>query len=192
MFVITALYYDNMRAKWIWLLAMVIVPVSLLVWASKDSRPPTALLQAALKSSRRNKAQVANKHYLTVIDYTKPVLVKRLWVVELATGKTVLSSHVSHALNSGLLYATNFSNVEGSEMSCSGSFVTQATYQGRFGYSLRVQGLDAENSNTGRRSIVFHPSPIPLYSHGCWMTTPATNQALINLIKGGSFVYVTR
>ena len=104
--------------------------------------------------------------YVTLIDYTKPVVVKRLWVVELTTGRTVLTSHVFHALNSGLFYATKLSNVEGSEMSCVGSFVTQATYQGRFGYSLRVQGLDAKNSNTLRRSIVFHSSLIPIYSQG--------------------------
>lgn len=171
------------------LVGMFLLPF--LIWVTKDSQPPTALLQAALKSYRRNQLQVANKRYLTVIDYTKPVLMKRLWVVDLATEKIMLNSHVSHAFNSGLLYATNFSNAEGSEMSCVGSFVTQAAYTGRFGYSLRVKGLDVGNSNTLRRSIVFHPHPIPFFSRGCWMTTPATNQALINLINGGSFVYVT-
>ena len=172
------------------MVAMVVSTVSLLICAFKDTGPPIALLQAALKSCWRNKAQVANNCYLTVIDYTKPVLTKRLWVLELATGKTVLSSHVSNARNSGLLHATDFSNVEGSKMSCSGSFVTQATYQGRFGYSLRVQGLDAKNSNTLRRSIVFHSSLIPIYSQGCWMTMPSTNNKLIDLIKNGSVVYV--
>lgn len=75
-------------------------------------------------------------------------------------------------------------------MSCVGSFVTQASYTGRSGYSLRVKGLDTGNSNTLRRSIVFHPCVLPLHSHGYWMTTPATNQTLINLIKGKSFCYV--
>lgn len=168
--------------------AAIIVPV--LVWASKDTSPPAGLLQSALTHYQFNKSVVFNQRYITLIDYSKPLLVKRLWVVELATGKTVLTSHVSHAFNSGLLYATEFSNVEGSEMSCAGSFVTQTTYTGKFGYSLHVRGLDAENSNTLRRSIVFHPHQMPIYSQGCWMTAPATNRKLINLIKGGSFVYV--
>jgi hypothetical protein len=96
-------------------------------------------------------------------------------------------------LKSGLLYATKQTNIVGSEKSCVGSFVTRSAYTGRWGYSLRVQGLDESNCNTLRRSIVFHPSPSPLlgWSRGCWMTSPASNRTLINLIAGGSFVYVT-
>lgn len=177
------------RKKWLLAVAGVLL-VPFLLWFTSDSPPPPALLQVALRAYQLNKSAVSNQRYITVIDYTKPVVVKRLWVVERATGKTVLTSHVSHALNSGLLYATKFSNVEGSEMSCAGSFVTQTTYSGKFGYSLHVRGLNDTNSNTLRRSIVFHPHPIPIYSQGCWMTASATNRQLINLIKGGSFVYV--
>ena len=177
------------RKKWI--LAVVgVLLVPFLLWLTSDSLPPPALLRAALRSYQRNQSAVANQRYVTLIDYTKPVVVKRLWVVERATGKVVLSSHVSHAFKSGLLYASKLSNVEGSQMSCVGSFVTQTTYQGRFGYSLHVKGLDTDNSNTLLRHIVFHPHPIPIWSQGCWMTAPATNRQLINLIKGGSFVYV--
>ena len=176
-----------------WLLASVgVLLLSTLFWVTSNSKPPNALLQTALKSYRHHKSAVSNHRYVTLIDYTKPVVVKRLWVVELTTGRTVLTSHVSHALNSGLLYATKLSNVEGSKKSCVGSFVTQTTYTGRFGYSLLVKGLDAQNSNILLRSIVFHPSPLPLYSQGCWMTTPTTNRKLINLIKGSSFFYVAK
>lgn len=179
-----------MTVKKILSLGVILAIAASVLWINHDSEPPAALLQAAFNACRKNTSAVSNQRYITVIDYTKPVVVKRLWVVERATGKTVLTSHVSHALNSGLLYATKFSNVEGSEMSCAGSFVTQTTYSGKFGYSLHVRGLNDTNSNTLRRSIVFHPHPIPIYSQGCWMTAPATNRQLINLIKGGSFVYV--
>lgn len=179
-----------MMARKIWLLAMVVGSVSMLVWVTNDSKPPIALLNAAIKSYRRNETEVANKRYLTLIDYTKPIFVKRLWVVELATRRTVLNSHVSHAWKSGLIFPEEFSNAKGSEKSCLGSFITQTTYRGRFGYSLRVKGIDAENSNTLNRSIVFHPSLLPFYSQGCWMTTSPTNLKLINLIKDNSFLYV--
>lgn len=174
-----------------WLLTMIGASlVSLFIWVTGDSILPPSMLQAAMRSYRRNESQVANTRYVTIIDYTKPVVVKRLWVIEVATGKVVLNSHVSHARNSGLLYASKLSSIEGSEMSCAGNFVTQDTYKGRFGYSLRVIGLDAGNSNTLRRNIVFHPHPVPIFSQGCWMTAPATNRRLIDLIKGGSLVYV--
>jgi len=163
----------------------------MLVWATYNFPPPARLLRTARLFYWRNESHIANKRYVTIIDYTKPVLVKRLWVVEFNTGKVIFSSHVSHAYASGLLYATKLSNAEDSEKSCNGSFVTRSTYVGRWGYALRVQGLESGNSNTLRRDIVFHACPLPVWSKGCWMTTSATNRTLINLIKGGSFVYVT-
>jgi len=178
------------NTRWLRLLPLLIVPVCLLFWITHESPPPTPLLQAALKAYRRNHTEVHNKRYIALIDYTKPIFAKRLWVVEVTTGKTMLSSHVSHALNSGILYATKLSNVAGSEMSCAGSFVTQHTYEGRYGHSLRVRGLEKGNSNTLRRNIVFHPNWLP-FSRGCWMTTPRINSTLINLISGGAFVYVS-
>ena len=162
---------------------------ALLAWASVEPSPPAALVREARLAYRRNSSAVKNPRYLTLIDYTKPIFVPRLWVIDITTGAAVLTCRVSHALSSGFIYPDELSNEEGSQKSCAGSFVTRETYHGKFGASLRVVGLDPGNSRALRRHIVFHENLLP-YSRGCWMTLPATNRRLLALTKGGTFVYV--
>ena len=101
----------------------------------------------------------------------------------------VLRARVSHAWNSGPVYATRFSDVNGSRCSSRGVFLTEETFDGRFGPSLRVRGLSpGVNGNARRRAIIFHPGLT--YSAGCFMTAPDVNGRLIPLIRGGSLVAV--
>lgn len=97
------------------------------------------------------------KQLLTVIDYSKPSTEKRLWVFDLKNGKTLFNTWVSHGKNSGGLTPNSFSNVPGSLKSSIGVFVTDETYMGGNGYSLRLRGLErGVNDNAYRRDIVIH------------------------------------
>ncbi len=49
-----------------------------------------------------------------------------------------------------------FSNVEGSHCSSRGLYMTYGWYTGRFGTSIRLEGLDEDNSNALNRAIVMH------------------------------------
>ncbi|WP_374407934.1 murein L,D-transpeptidase catalytic domain-containing protein [Pelagerythrobacter sp.] len=49
-----------------------------------------------------------------------------------------------------------FSNVPESMCSCRGAFMTYGWYTGRFGTSIRLEGLEADNSNALDRAIVMH------------------------------------
>lgn len=135
---------------------------------------------------------VANGRYVTIIDYSLSILSDRLYVVDMKSNEIILRSPVSHAFNSGLLHAGEFSNAKGSEKSCVGAFRTQESYSGRFGYAMRVQGLQkGVNDNARRRAIVFHTYKVwPVYSQGCFVTPKDVNARLIDLIKNGSLVYV--
>lgn len=170
---------------------LVLVAIPLLAWSFTDSDPSDAQLQQAQKAALRHAKLIKNNRYITLIDYSKPIFSTRLWVYDRVTRKIVLSSHVAHAFSSGLIHATDFSNTNGSKKSCVGSFVTGEDYTGKFGYALRVAGLDTKNDHTLARAIVFHAYR-GLYTHGCFGTQPKTNNKLISLIKGGSFVYVAR
>ena len=55
-----------------------------------------------------------------MVDYTKPSSEKRLTVVDLKSGRKKMNSRVAHGVNSGLLYATDFSNRPGSNKSSLG------------------------------------------------------------------------
>lgn len=94
---------------------------------------------------------------LTVIDYSKPSIEKRLWVFDLKNGKTLFNTWVSHGRNSGGAKATSFSNNPGSLKSSIGVFVTDEPYIGGKGYSLRLRGIErGVNDNAYRRDIVVH------------------------------------
>jgi hypothetical protein len=157
-----------------------------------NAGPAPGKVAEARRAYQQHMSQVKNTRYLALIDYSKPIFATRLWVIDLTTGKPVLSAHVAHAFKSGLIYATRFSNASGSRQSCAGSFLTQSSeYAGRFGPALRVTGLDPCNDQALARAIVFHPTRFP-YTWGCFATSRATNAKLISLVKGGAFVYVAR
>ncbi len=141
----------------------------------------------------QSKYCVKNTKYVVLIDYSKSILSDRLFVVDVQNKKIVLISTVSHAFNSGLQYATKFSNMEGTLMSCIGAFETKSTYYGQFGYSLIVKGLDKGiNSDAEPRKIIFHSAQKmkTKWSWGCFATPEETNKKLIDLIKNGCLVYV--
>lgn len=126
------------------------------------------------------------------IDYSKPSFQKRLWVLE--GNKVLLNCHVSHGKESGFIFAKDFSNQRGSNKSCLGNFKTSIVYDGKHGLSMKVIGLDKENSNTYQRSIVFHSEDYAtnnfLMTHGyigrslgCFVTSPENNQTIIDLSK---------
>lgn len=137
---------------------------------------------------------VPDKRHVVVIDYDRSLYAVRLFVVDMRKKQIILRSRVSHAKNSGGMFATEFSNTSSSQKSCTGAFKTAEPYYGKFGYSMRLDGLQKGlNDNARARAIVFHDfDKIPAYSQGCFMTTPQVNRQLIDLVKGGSLVYVRK
>lgn len=157
------------------------------------------VLKVSLKAYNKAKQKgLTNKRFLTVIDYSKPSTEKRLWVFDLENGKTLFNTWVSHGRNSGGTYSTSFSNRPGSLKSSIGVFLTDNSYIGGNGYSLRLRGLERGiNDNAYDRSVVVHgaryvnPDIIRRYgqigrSWGCPAVSPTLSRSLINTIKGKS------
>src|SRR5688500_18735656 len=67
--------------------------------------------------------QVANKNYLTIIDFTRPSTEKRCHVINLRSGE-VESLLCAHGRNTGLLHAERFSNNKGSNQLYIGIYIT--------------------------------------------------------------------
>jgi hypothetical protein len=165
--------------------------------------PSLTALGPALDAYRRAVALglVTDPHLLTVIDYTLPSTQPRLWVLDLALGKVLHRELVAHGRGSGDNLATKFSNADGSHMSSLGLFVTDRSYQGQNGYSLRLQGLDpGVNDHAFARAIVIHGAPYVSAavaaqlgrlgrSWGCPAVRVDIARTLIDLIKGGTVVY---
>ena len=97
------------------------------------------------------------KPILSVIDFSLPSTVKRLWIIDMAKGEILLHTVVSHGKNSGLLMAEKFSNTPESNQSSLGFYKTAETYQGKHGYSLSLDGLESGvNDQARNRAIVIH------------------------------------
>jgi len=157
---------------------------------SRKTKPSPTILDAALGSRARFEKLSKILPYLIIIDYSRPVYAKRLWVLEAATGKVILTAHVAHAWNSGFLYAKRFSNTPGSKRSCLGAFLTGKSFQSRFGKAMRIKGLEKEfNDKAEERGIWFHASYFP-WTWGCFGTLPSVNRKIIALTENNSFLYV--
>ena len=147
-----------------------------------------------------------NKHFVVIIDYTKSIDDVRLFVVDIERSTIMLRSTVSHARNSGLIFATNYSNERDTKKSSPGAYQTKGTYFGEYGYSMVLKGLESFNNNAEKRYIVFHSTGFnsngkivdvnrilhSKYSWGCFATSEDINKKIIDTVKNGSLVYVKR
>lgn len=99
-----------------------------------------------------------HRSVLTVIDYSLPSTERRLWVIDMLRGRVVHHELVAHGEGSGNgRMAVAFSNNVGSHQSSLGLFRTDEVYSGRFGYSLRLSGLEPRiNDKARERAIVVH------------------------------------
>lgn len=159
---------------------------------------PTELLKKAITYYEANAQNIPNKRYLSVIDFSKKSTKARFYIIDMSNG-SVWAIHTSHGRGSDTGHdgiADSFSNVSGSKKSSLGYYRTAETYQGKHGYSLRMDGLSSTNSNVRSRAIVVHPatyvkeaSVIQGRSEGCPAVAPAISKKVIDKIKGGSIIY---
>lgn len=178
----------------------------LLKTPTDDSRvlPETTVLEVALKGYARlkNETEVPASEILTVIDFSLPSDVERMWVFNLKTGEVLFHNLVAHGRNSGERYARRFSNTLGSYTSSLGFYLTGDIYQGRHGLSLYLDGLETGiNDKARERAIVIHaadyvtPGFVKNHgrlgrSHGCPALPPQLSKEIINTIKGGSCLFI--
>jgi hypothetical protein len=146
--------------------------------------------------------QLKKSYVLTVCDFTQSSSSKRMYVIDVAHKKLLFNTYVSHGMNSGVEYATTFSNKANSFKSSLGFFVTTKTYVGKNGLSLKVQGLEKGfNDQAAKRHIVLHGSDYisPEYlkdngemgrSLGCAAIPNLMSPKIIKTIKNGSCLFI--
>lgn len=160
------------------------------------------VLQLGLEAYNKARQEgLDNQHILTIIDYTKPSTARRLWVLDLNNNSVLFNDYVAHGQNSGGNYATSFSDRPGSLESSLGVFLTESTYQGKHGYSLKLKGLEKGfNDRAEARDIVVHRADYATAqfaqqhgrlgrSWGCFAVSPAVADSLIHSIKNGTLVF---
>lgn len=156
-------------------------------------------LQAASAAVERGDAK--NPATLTVIDFSRPSTVERMWVYDLATRELLFKELVSHGRGSGRTDATKFSNVPESNQSSLGLYRAAETYVGKHGYSLRLDGLErGVNDRARERAIVMHGADYVNgaaaraqgylgRSLGCPAVRPEVTRELIEAVKDGGLLF---
>ncbi|MCK0127293.1 murein L,D-transpeptidase catalytic domain-containing protein [Erythrobacter sp. F6033] len=142
------------------------------------------------------------KDIVGIADFGVHSAEKRFHFVNLDR-EEVQSFHVSHGTGSDPEHdgwLNNYSNVEGSNATSKGAYITWEWYVGRYGTSVRLGGLDSTNDAALRRYIVMHrakyaePSHISRWgrlgrSNGCFaLGEEQFRIALLNL-SGGRLLY---
>ena len=143
-----------------------------------------------------------NPGIITIIDFSKASYEKRLFILDVFTGKILFKTLVAHGRNSGQEIATAFSNTASSLASSLGFYITADTYTGKHGYSLRLNGCEKGfNDNAYKRSIVVHGADYVSESfieqngflgrsHGCPAIPTTLSKKIIDVIKEGSCLFI--
>ena len=148
--------------------------------------------------------QLKNQQYLSIVDYDLPSTKERMFVIDLKKRGLFKKVLVAHGKNSGWNYATKFSNTPQSLQSSLGFYTTAETYAGKYGHSLRLDGLDPTfNCKARDRAIVMHGANYVSRdfivregrlgrSWGCLSLTLEQSKEIIDNVKNGTCIYVHR
>lgn len=172
-------------------------------WAKKTDN--SRLFGLAKRELERAGARVRYRDVVAIADFAQPSARPRFHLVNLEAG-TVNSLFVSHGRgsdpeHSGWLH--QFSNQPGSAATSQGAYVTENWYHGKYGTSLRLEGLDATNNYALSRAIVMHPAPYAApamirtwgklgRSEGCFALAPHQFHGALQQLYGGRLIFADR
>ncbi len=166
-----------------------------------EALPKKEVFDIALKGWQKLNSELKSK-VITIIDFSLPSTEKRLWIIDPTNQLILLNTVVSHGRNSGNLMASKFSNKPESYQSSLGFYKTAETYQGKHGYSLRLDGLEQGfNDQARNRAIVIHGADYAREefakntgrlgrSLGCPALPTEISSKAIDFIKDGSLLFI--
>jgi hypothetical protein len=149
----------------------------------------------------REKGVLGNNDILTIVDFSQSSRKKRMYIIDLKNDKVLMNTYVAHGKNSGLDYASKFSNTPESLQSSLGFYVTKGTYFGKHGLSLRLSGQEKGwNDKAEERAVVVHganyigdhrvSSEYMGRSFGCPAVPQEQADKVINLLKDGTCMFI--
>jgi hypothetical protein len=160
--------------------------------------------KAALDLHSRT-GRVSARDTIGIVDFNKASRESRFHLVDLMNG-TVDSHLVAHGRGSDpdhSGFVEMFSNLPGSEATSNGAYATAEYYQGKYGLSMKVRGLDSSNCNAEQRAIVIHnawyaePEMIAEHgklgrSEGCFAFSRASQWEVMRRLAGARMIYADK
>jgi hypothetical protein len=163
------------------------------------------LFQKAKAALDSHRYQARARDLMGIVDFSKASSEARFHLVDLMNG-TVESHLVAHGRGSDpdhSGFVERFSNDFGSYATSNGAYTTGDYYDGKYGLSMKVQGLDWSNSNAEARAIVIHnawyaePEMIAQHgklgrSEGCFAFSRASQWDVMRRLAGGRMIYADK
>ena len=165
----------------------------------------TRILDIARREVARAGSALWRRDIAGIADFSARSSEPRFHFANLEAG-TVQSYLVTHGLGSdpehdGWLHW--FSNEPGSFATSRGAYITYDWYNGKYGTSIRLGGLEHDNSNALDRAIVMHSAPYatPSFiaehgvlgrSNGCFAMAPDAFMFALTQLSGGRLIYADK
>ncbi len=137
-----------------------------------DATIDPRLKARALLALAARRDQVRHADVIGITDFSRPSREARFYLLDVASGR--VTSHLcAHGRGSDPEHTgwlNYFSNAVGSEATSNGTYITGEIYHGKYGRSLRLEGVSPTNSNALSRAIVVHSAwyaePDQVAAHG--------------------------
>lgn len=153
----------------------------------------------------RHRSQIVHGDIVGIADFTRASREDRFFLLDTNSGRVTrhLVSHGRGSDPSHTGFLQHFSNQFGSEASSNGAYLTSDYYQGKYGRSMRVRGLDPTNNNAEARAIVVHTAWYAEpnvaeetgrlgRSEGCFALPHRSLQEVLQRLGPGRFLFADR
>lgn len=179
-------------------------PPPVLPAVAAGTQPP--LLQEALAALSAHGDRMLRRDRIAVADFSLASREARFHFVNVESGRIERTLLVAHGSGSdpghtGVLQ--HFSNTPGSNATSRGAYLTSETYQGKYGTSQRLIGLERHNDMALDRAIVVHGAPYVDpgliaaqgrigRSQGCFAVELHEIGAVLEFLGQGRMIYATK
>jgi hypothetical protein len=181
------------------------LPARVFAQAATATARDTQILEIARREVAKAGAVLWRRDVAGIADFSAHSALPRFHFANLENG-TVQSFRVAHGTGSDAEHdgwLKTFSNVPGSNATSRGAYITWEWYVGRYGTSVRLGGLDPDNSNTLERLIVMHaaeyarPEHVERWgrlgrSNGCFALSPDDFLVALAQLSGGRLLYADK
>ncbi len=165
----------------------------------------TAVLEIARREVARAGDVLWRRDIAGIADFGTHSSLPRFHFANLESG-TVRSFRVAHGAGSDPEHdgwLKWFSNVPGSNATSRGAYVSWEWYTGKYGTSVRLEGLDPDNSHVFDRAIVMHAADYCSQAHvdqfgrlgrsnGCFAMAPEDFLDALAHLSGGRLLFADR
>ena len=178
------------------------LPARVFAQVNPTARRDAQLIAIAREQLARVGEVIWKKDIVGISDFGLHSSERRFHFIDLVNER-VESFHVTHGDGSDREHdgwLKRYSNLEGSHCTSRGAYLTRSWYTGRFGTSIRLDGLDPTNDQALPRAIVMHkanyarPEHIERWgklgrSNGCFALGPEQFDHVLLKLSGGRLLF---